>query len=278
MSVELPDFQHILLFVAALTGAGAIAGFTAGLLAIGGGIVLVPALFFIFSALGVDEAVRMHLAVGTSLSNIIVTAFLSARSHARRGAIDMDLLKRWAPGIVAGVFAGSAIAQLVEGRTLTAIFGTVALLMAAQMAFGRESWRISNDPPSGPALQAIGAVIGAVSALVGIGGGGLGVMILTLYNVPIHRAIGTSAAAGCIVGVAGTLGFIVGGWGQPGLPPFSVGFVNLLGMLVILPASMIFAPIGARAAHALPTRQLKLIFAAFLAVMSVRMIASVLVG
>lgn len=270
------DSAHIALFLAGLIIAGAFSGFIAGLLGVGGGIIIVPALYFILSALGVAESVRMHVAVGTSLATIIVTSLISARAHAARGALDMPLLKQWAPGILVGVSAGSGLALLMDGRTLTGLFALIALLMAVQMALGDRGLRIGNEPPQGLVAQAIAATIGAISALMGIGGGGLFVMALSLYGYPMHRAVGTAAAIGFLVGVPGTVGFMLGGWGDPLVPPFSAGYVNLLAALLLLPTSMLAAPLGARAAHAMPVRSLKLAFAVFLAVMSIRMFASIL--
>lgn len=276
MSTELLDPSHIAIFSVSLIVAGAFAGFIAGLLGVGGGIIVVPALFFILGALGVDEAVRMHVAVGTSLATIIVTSLISARSHAARGAVDMALLRQWTPGIIVGVSVGAGLALLIDGRTLTGLFASIALAMAVQMAFGNPDWRIADQPPRGLVAQAIAAVIGAISALMGIGGGALSILALSLYGYPIHRAVGTAAAIGSLIGVPGTIGFILGGWGDPALPPLSLGYVNLLAVLLILPTSMLFAPFGAKAAHALPVRSLKLAFAVFLAATSIRMFVSIL--
>lgn len=276
MQTALLDPLHIAVFSVALIVAGVFAGFIAGLLGVGGGIVVVPALFFILGALGVDEAVRMHVSVGTSLATIIVTSLISARSHAARGAVDMALLRQWTPGIILGVSAGAGLALLMDGRTLTGLFASIALVMAVQMAFGNPEWRVSNEPPRGLVAQAIAAIIGAVSALMGIGGGALSILALSLYGYPIHRAVGTAAAIGSLIGVPGTIGFILGGWGNPALPPLSLGYVNVLATLLILPTSMLFAPLGAKAAHALPVRSLKLAFAVFLAATSVRMFVSIL--
>jgi uncharacterized membrane protein YfcA len=276
MQTALLDPMHIAVFSIALIVAGGFAGFLAGLLGVGGGIIVVPALYFILSALDVSEAVRMHVAVGTSLAAIIVTSLISARSHAARGAVDMALLRQWTPGIIFGVAAGSGLALLMDGRTLTGLFASVALGMAVQMAFGNPDWRIADERPRGLTAQAIASVIGAVSALMGIGGAALSILALTLYGYPIRRAVGTAAAIGSLIGVPGAIGFILGGWGDPALPPFSLGYVNVLATLLILPTSMLFAPLGAKAAHALPVRGLKLAFAAFLAATSIRMFVSIL--
>ncbi len=272
------SWMEFLPYVAALLGTGVVAGFIAGLLGVGGGIVIVPVLFLLFTALGVPEDVRMHVAVGTSLSTIVFTSLSSIRAHNRKGAVDWDLLRSWAPGIVFGVLLGTALAAFFSGRVLTGFFGVVALLVAAWMAFSPTHLQLFAGMPRGIVKWLVTTVIGVISALMGIGGGTLSVPTMTLSGYPIHRAVGTAAAIGFIIGVPGTLGMIVGGWGREGLPPGSLGFVNLLGLALILPASMLTAPLGARAAHALPVRWLKLAFAVFLAVTAIRMIWSVLAG
>ncbi|WP_181700028.1 sulfite exporter TauE/SafE family protein [Chthonobacter albigriseus] len=269
------DLTHFALYAASLLATGALAGFVAGLLGVGGGIVIVPVLFYVFTLLGLDEDVKMHVAVGTSLSTIIATSAMSVRAHYRKGAVDVAMLKRWFVATVAGVVLGTVLASHVKGPTLTAVFGTVALIVSFHMAFSRPTWRIADAPPKGIGEQAIAAMIGMVSAMMGIGGGTLSVPTLTLFNYPIHRAVGTAAAIGFIIGVPGTIGFVIGGLGEPDLPPFSLGYVSLVGLALILPTSMAMAPWGARAAHALPTRKLKLAFAAFLFVTGLRMLASV---
>lgn len=278
MALEFLSVSDIALYVAALLATGVAAGFIAGLLGVGGGIVIVPVLYFVFTALGVSEAVKMQVAVGTSLSTIIFTSAMSVRAHHRRGAVDLDLLKNWAPGILVGVLAGTAIASVVGGIALTAVFGSVALIVAFYMAFSKPEWRLSDHLPGGIFKHAIATTIGLISALMGIGGGTLSVPTLTLSGYPIHRAVGTAAAVGFLIGVPGTIGMIVGGWGRPELPPFSLGFVSLIGLVLILPTSMAFAPLGARAAHALPVRGLRLAFAFFLAATSIRMLLKVFTG
>lgn len=270
------DLAHVLAYALSLLLTGAVAGFAAGLLGVGGGIVIVPVLFYVFSLLGIDEDVKMHIAVGTSLSTIIATSTMSVRTHHRKGAIDVAMLKRWFAATVAGVAVGSFLAAYVEGDALTAVFGTVALFVAAHMAFSRPTWRLSDHPPTGLAEQFSAFAIGTVSAMMGIGGGTLSVPFLTLFNVPIHRAVGTAAAIGLVIGVPGTIGFVLGGLGVPDRPPFSFGYVSLIGLALILPTSMLMAPYGARAAHALPVRKLKLAFAAFLFITGLRMLSSAL--
>ncbi|WP_181708288.1 sulfite exporter TauE/SafE family protein [Chthonobacter rhizosphaerae] len=268
------DLTEIAVLVVSLLVTGAVAGFVAGLLGVGGGIVIVPVLYYVFTLLDMDEDVKMHVAVGTSLSTIIATSAMSMRAHWRKGAVDTAMLKRWSVAIVVGVIAGTALASSVKGPALTAVFGAVALIVSAHMGFSRPHWRVSDHPPRGFGEQLIAAGIGMVSAMMGIGGGTLSVPTLTLFNYPIHRAVGTAAAIGFLIGIPGTIGFVIGGLGAEDLPPFSFGYVNLLGLALILPTSMLMAPYGARAAHALPTRKLKLAFAAFLFLTGLRMLAS----
>lgn len=262
---------QLALLVAGLALTGIVAGILAGLLGVGGGIVIVPVLYHVFSGIGIDEAVRMHLAVGTSLATIVATSMRSMRAHRAKGAVDADLLRGLALPIIAGVVLGSLIAGGVDGGALMAVFASVALIVAIHMAFGRESWRIADDFPAGFTRAAIGAVIGLISVLMGIGGGTLGVPILNLYNIPIHRAVGTATGFGLIIAVPGTIAMMMNGWGAPGLPPFSLGYVNLIGFALIVPTTILAAPWGARIAHAISRPALRRAFAVFLALTSLRM-------
>ncbi len=254
-----------------LLAVGAVSGVAAGLLGVGGGIIIVPVLYHLFTQLGIDEAVRMHLAVGTSLTTIIATSTTSIRAHAKRGAVDIGLLKSWGPAIFIGVLAGTAIAGFVRGSALTAVFAVMATIVSFYMAFGRPHWRIADQLPTGALRHAIAGFIGAVSAMMGIGGGTLSVPTLTLFGYPIHKAVGTAAAIGLIIGIPGTIGFVLAGWDVPNRPAWSLGYVNLLGVAALLPTSMLLAPVGARLAHSLDTRRLKQVFAAFLGLTALRM-------
>jgi len=265
------DLPNTLFFAFLLLAAGAVAGLTAGLLGVGGGIVIVPVLWHLFASLGIDEAVRMHVAVGTSLATIIATSASSVRAHHKRGAVDFDLLKSWGPWIFLGVIAGTAIAGHVRGPVLTAVFATVAAIVSLHMGFGRPEWRLAENLPTGAPKGLLAACIGAVSAMMGIGGGTLSVPILSLFGYPIHRAVGTAAAIGFIIGIPGALGFIWSGWGVQNLPPFSLGYISLIGFILILPTSTLLAPVGARLAHGLNTRNLKRVFAVFLGFTALRM-------
>ena len=257
-----------------LFATGAVAGLVAGLLGVGGGIVIVPVLFHVFSQLGIEPAVRMHLAVGTSLATIVVTAWRSARSHRARGAVDDTLLRSWLVPVLVGVLAGSAAARVASGAALTAVFACVALAVALHMAFGRESWRLGEALPGGAGRFALGGGVGFFSLLMGLGGGTLSVPVLTLFGVAIHRAVGTASALGMVIAVPGALAFAANGWTAPDLPPYSLGYVNLLGFALIVPATVLCAPLGARLAHAAPVPILRRLFALFLAATSLRMFAS----
>lgn len=269
------DLAHIALYAAALLFTGAAGGFVAGLLGVGGGIVIVPVLFHIFTLLGIDESVKMHLAIGTSLSTIILTSAMSVRAHWRRQVVDTAMLKRWSIAIFAGVVAGTLLASHVKGPVLMAVFGVVAFIVSLHMAFSKPNWRLADRLPGGIAEQAMAGGIGMISAMMGIGGGTLSVPTLSLFGYPIHKAVGTAAAIGVIIGVPGTIGFVLSGLGESGLPPFSVGYVSLLGLALITPTSIVMAPVGAWAAHTLPVRGLKLAFAAFLFATALRMLWTV---
>ncbi|MEH6632867.1 MAG: sulfite exporter TauE/SafE family protein [Halopseudomonas aestusnigri] len=255
---------------------GIVAGLIAGLLGVGGGIVIVPVLYHLFSLIGVDESVRMHTAVGTSLATILITGFASARSHYKKGAVDLDLLKTWGPAIAIGVIVGVVVGGNIGGTALISVFAIVALLVALNMAFRSENNHISDNLPGTPFKQMIGVLIGGFSVLMGIGGGTLSVPILTLFNYPIRKAVATASAIGLIIAVPGVLGYIYYGLDLPGRPDFSFGYVNLVGFALIIPTSGFFAPIGAKIAHAIPPRLLRLSFALFLFITSLRMMYDLL--
>lgn len=266
----------LLPYALALATTGLVAGIIAGLLGVGGGIVIVPVLFHVFTALDIDLSIRMHLAVGTSLATIIPTSIMSARAHYRRGSVDIDLMKSWGPAVLVGVATGTILAGPLSGRILTAIFATVAILVAVNMAFNRAGAKVSDHLPQGPAKWGIGAVIGTFSALMGIGGGTLSVPILSAFNYPIRRAVGTAAAIGLIISIPGTIGFTLNGLGESLLPPFSLGYVSLIGFACIVPCSMLTAPVGARIAHTIDMLMLRRAFALFLGLTSLRMYWSLL--
>ncbi|SDH51969.1 sulfite exporter TauE/SafE family protein [Roseospirillum parvum] len=270
------DPLYLTLLAALLAATGGVAGVLAGLLGVGGGIVIVPVLYHLFAALGIEPEVRMHVAVATSLATIVLTSISSARAHWRRGSIDVDLLKSWGPWIFLGVLAGTALAVMVEGRVLSAVFAVVALAVAADMAFRPEGTALFKGLPRGPARVATAGTIGAVSAMMGIGGGTLSVPTLSLCRFPIRRAVGTASAIGLIIAVPAVIGFLSSGHDVPGRPPLTLGYVNLLGFALIVPATVLSAPLGARLAHAISPLWLRRAFALFLALTGGRMMIDLL--
>ncbi|WP_373085676.1 sulfite exporter TauE/SafE family protein [Sneathiella sp.] len=257
-----------------LAATGLAGGLLAGLLGVGGGIVIVPVLYNVLPFFGIEDDVRMHVAVGTSLATIIPTSISSARSHYKKGAIDMELLKKWGPFIFLGVVGGTIVAGMVNGFVLTLVFAVLALIVAANMAFRPASAHLATKLPKSPIKELIAGLIGWFSAMMGIGGGTFTVPILTLFNYPIRNAVGTAAAIGLIIAVPGTIGFILSGMGGPKLPGGNIGYVNILGFFMIVPMSVIFAPIGAKIAHSINGVLLKKAFAFFLFATSLRMFYS----
>ncbi|WP_321397434.1 sulfite exporter TauE/SafE family protein [Emcibacter sp.] len=265
--------ENILGFVVLLASASACAGILAGMLGVGGGIILVPVLHFIFGKFGISEDVAMHMAVGTSLTTIVPTSIVSARSHHGKGAVDFALLKAFAPTIIIGVVAGSALADTLRGQVLSIIFGVVALFIAIRLAVIRKETTARNK--DGAAIKVIGGfLIGGVSALMGIGGGTFSVAVLSKLGYGIHRAVGTSAAIGLLIALPGSIGFMITGTGTPGLPPYSIGYVNLLAVLCVIPATMLATPFGVRIAHWMPDSKLRITFSLVLGVMAIRMLVT----
>jgi uncharacterized membrane protein YfcA len=254
-----------------MVATGCVAGVLAGLFGIGGGIVIVPVLEAVLGFLGVDPAIRMHVAVATSLATIIPTSISSARAHHRRGAVNVDVVKRWAVFVLVGALLGAWIAAQVHSRVLAAVFATLALLVALKMVFLPTSRNLTESVPSAPWVFVIPAAIGCFSSMMGIGGGTFSVMTLTLFNEPIHRAVGTAALFGLVISLPGTLGFILTGLGDPRLPPASLGYVNLLGLAAIAPTTVLMAPLGARIAHGFTAKKLSVFFGLFLVVVSLRL-------
>ena len=259
------------MLVVTMLATGCVAGVLAGLFGIGGGIIIVPVLEAALGFLGVDSAIRMHVAVATSLATIIPTSISSARAHHRRKSVDFDIVRRWAIFVLIGALLGAWIAAQVHSRVLAMVFAALALLVALKMVFLPETRNLTDAVPRGPLVSAIPTAIGCFSSMMGIGGGTFSVMTLTLFNEPIHRAVGTAALFGLIISLPGTVGFIATGWGDVRLPPGSLGYVNLVGFALIAPATVLTAPIGAKIAHDLSQKRLGMFFGAFLLVVSLRM-------
>lgn len=266
----------VLPFVLALGLTGAVAGILSGLLGVGGGIVVVPVLFWVFKALGYAPELGMQMAVGTSLVTVAVTALSSARAHHSRGSVDIGIVRRWAPWMVLGALGGGSVAGLVDGALLLVVFGTVALLVAWNMARAK-GFTIADALPERRGVQpAMAGSVGLVSAMMGIGSGTLGVPLMSAFSVPVHRAVGTAAALGLMIGVPGALAMAFFGLGVEGRPPFSLGFINLIAVVLILPLSVYCAPLGTRIAHALPPVWIKRAFAVFLCITALRMLTNAL--
>lgn len=259
------------LFATSLVITGAIAGVVAGFLGVGGGIVIVPVLYLLFGAIDVDAAVCMHLAVGTSLATFLVTASVSALGHHRRGAVDGDLLKRWGVAIFLGVVVGASLGGFADGRLLTGAFATLALVVALHLFFGREDFRLGDRLPAWPRLQMAGALIGGVSAMIGIGGGTMSVPYLAAFGYPMARAVGTAAAIGLIIGVPGAIVFGIAGLEAPLRPAYSLGYISLPAFALISLGTLFATPFGVRLAHRVGARTLKIAFAFFLVATSLRM-------
>jgi uncharacterized membrane protein YfcA len=263
---------QLALLGATLLAAGLVAGTLAGLLGVGGGIVVVPVLYHGFSVLGVDPDVRTHVAVATSLATVAVTAFRSARSHHELGAVDTRILADWIPAVVVGSALGTALVAALGGRALTGVFATIAMLVSLHMAFGRNSWRIADAPPRGPASWPLAGAVGFVSVMMGLGGGTVGVPTLTLLGAPMRRAIATAAGLGSAIAIPGAIGLALAGIGVAGRPPGCIGYLNLFGFALIVPTTWLTAPLGARFAHAVSQRTLRRGFAFFLALVALRML------
>jgi uncharacterized membrane protein YfcA len=263
--------------IAALVAAGATGGLIAGLLGVGGGIVLVPALDLALIAAGVDHAVSLHVAVATSMATIVPTAISSARAHARRNAVDFAVVKRWAVPIVVGALAGSLAASRVNGNVLAAVFGTVALISALKMLLPLDRVVLRRSLPGGVIGALIPAFIGAVSAMMGIGGGTLSVPTMTLCGEPVHKAVGTAALLGLWIALPATAGYLLARPAEAAaLPPLTIGYVSLAGFALVAPVSWLVAPFGAKLAHSLDQRKLSAAFGLFLLIVATRMLYRVL--
>jgi uncharacterized membrane protein YfcA len=268
--------SYIAVLVLALLAGGLVTGFLAGLLGIGGGGVLVPVLYETFTALDVPESVRMHMVLGTSFAVIVPTALRSFRSHLAKGAVDTDLLRRIGPFVVAGVVVGAAFVSSASGTALKWVWIVCGSLLAVKMALGRDDWRLGNDLPGRGVMQGIAFAIGLVSTLMSIGGGMFFVSVLTLYGRSIISAVATSSGLGPMIAVPGLIGYIWAGWNASDLPPFSLGYVSLLSAALIIPTSVLAAPYGVRTAHGISKRKLELAFAAFLALIALRLLISII--
>ena len=260
----------------ALVATGIFAGILAGLLGVGGGIVIVPVLFFLFQSFGVSPESAMLVATATSLATIVPTSISSIRSHNQKGNVDFDLLKRWSLFILIGVLVGSWLVTRVDGTWLTVLFGVIAVLSALNMLFRTGKSALYQQLPGTAGQTLMGTSIGFFSSMVGIGGGTISVPLLTLYNYPAHKAVGTAAAIGLIISLPGALTMLVMGTTPSDAPAATVGYVNLIGFICIVPLTVLFAPLGASLAAKLDAVKLKKIFAIVLLITGIRMLAQVI--
>lgn len=270
MTATLSEVLPLLLFLM-IVGAGA--GVLAGLLGVGGGIVLVPAFYHLFTGMGYEPPQLMQICVATSLATIVFTSLRSMAGHRKKGALDEAVLKSWGPGIVIGAVIGMFTASSLKSDALMAIFGVMGCGVGLWMALGKAHWRLGSEMPKGPVRAILSPLLGFFSVLMGIGGGSLGTPIMTLYNMPIHRAVGTAAGFGLLIAAPAVLGFLSSGWAIEGKPPYTFGLVNLPAFAVIVAMTFFTAPLGVKLAHSVNPKMLRRIFALFISVIALRMLA-----
>ena len=267
-----------------LVAVGALSGFLAGVFGIGGGAILVPVFYECFRIAGVPLEVRMPLCIGTSLAIIIPTSISSWRAHYLRGAVDTEILKAWWLPVLAGVIAGSVTARYAPERLFKIVFVAVAWSAAARLLLARATWKFGDDLPKGPLMKAYGFFVGILSTLMGIGGGLFSNLLMTFYGRPIHQAVATSSALAVLISIPGALGYVYAGWPAaarfPDVAalqlPFALGYVSLIGAVLVMPLSLLTAPLGVRAAHAMSKRTLEMAFGTYLFIVGSRFVISLL--
>lgn len=268
------DMMTLAMMAALLLALGAFAGVLAGLLGVGGGIILVPAFFYVFSALGFDSPELMQICLGTSLATIIVTSLRSVAAHSKKDAVAWPILRGWGIGIAIGATLGVLVATSLRSEVLQAIFGVLVIVVGLYMTLARESWRLGPEMPRGVLRAVLSPMIGFLSVLMGIGGGSFGVPTMTLFGVPIHRAVATAAGFGVIIAVPSVIGFLL--VDVVVAPPFTVGAVNFLAFGLVVAMTMITAPWGAALAHKMDAKRLKRIFGVFLLLIAFNMLRKAL--
>ncbi len=270
-------WHEILWLALAIIVGGVIAGLLAGLFGIGGGSVIVPVLYEVFRLLGVPDEVRLQLCVGTSIAIIVPTAIRSYLAHRAKGLVIAGVIRRWALPAVVGVAVGAAIAAFAPSAVFTLAFVVIASFIGMKLLFAGDRWNLGADLPDGAPMTLYGFGIGLGGSLMGVSGGALSTIVLTLYGRPIHNAVATSAGIGVPITIAGAIGFILAGLPhQALLPPFSLGFVSLIGLALMAPVSSFVAPYGARLAHRLSRRTLEVAFGCFLLLVSLRFLVSLI--
>ena len=271
---SIPTGELLLLAIGLLMAGGA-TGLLAGVFGVGGGIIIVPILYELFRVVGTDEAVRMPLAIGTSLAIIIPTSIRSFKAHYTKGAVDLALLKTWALPVISGVILGTLVARFAPPMLFKVMFVTIAVFSSFRLLFARDSWALKGDMPTGFIMRLYGGMIGFLSSLMGIGGGQLCNVFMMLYRRPIHQAVATSSGLGVLISIPGALGYVFAGWPKMEiLPPFSLGYVSLIGLALFIPTSVLMAPIGVNLAHRLSKKKLEKAFGLFLLAVIVRFLWS----
>jgi uncharacterized protein len=284
MSVAGLNASELVELALLLVAVGALSGFLAGVFGIGGGAILVPVFYECFRLAGVPLEARMPLCVGTSLAIIIPTSIRSFRAHYARGAVDMEILKQWWLPVVIGVIAGSVTARYAPERLFKIVFVMVAWSAAARLLLARDTWKFGDDVPKGPLMKLYGFFVGLLSTLMGVGGGLFANLLMTFYGRPIHQAVATSSALAVLISIPGAIGYVYAGWPAaanfPGVTalqlPFAVGYVSLIGAVLVMPTSLLTAPLGVRAAHAMSKRTLETAFGCYLFIVGSRFVISLL--
>jgi uncharacterized protein len=269
-----------------LVAVGALSGFLAGVFGIGGGAVLVPVFYECFRLAGVPLDARMPLCIGTSLAIIIPTSIRSYRAHHARGAVDMEILRSWWVPVLIGVGLGSLIARYAPDRLFKIVFLVVAYSASARLLLARENLKLGDDLPKGPLMKVYGFVVGLLSTLMGIGGGLFANLLMTFHGRPIHQGVATSAALAVLISIPGALGYVYAGWPAaahyPDVTalqwPFALGYVSLIGAVLVMPTSLLTAPLGVRAAHAMSKRTLEIAFGCYLFLVGTRFTIALISG
>lgn len=272
------DITLLAQMLALLIAVGGFAGVLAGLLGVGGGIVLVPAFFFVFDALGLAGPQLMQLCVATSLATIVVTSARSVASHNKKGAVDWDVLRDWAPGVVLGAGAGVLVVAQLDTLTMQVVFGTLAFVIGLYMALGQAWWLLADDLPRGVKRVLIAGSMGLLSVLIGVGGGSMGVPLMTLHGRPMHQAVGTAAGFGFLIAAPSVLGFLFVAMPASDQPPLTIGVVNLPAFAIVVAMTFLTAPLGAKLAHRLEPQSLRRVFAVFLLLLAANMLREAVSG
>lgn len=274
----MPEMSLLLPMLFLLLLIGGLAGVLAGLLGVGGGIVLVPAFFFAFQTLGYDGPQLMQVCLATSLATIIVTSVRSVLSHNKKDAVDWQILRSWAPGIVVGAVLGMLVASSLRSTTLQGLFGGLAMVIGLYMLAGRSHWRLGQAMPTGSKRAALSPSVGFLSVLMGIGGGSFGVPLMSLFNIPIHRAVATAAGFGVVIAVPAVMGFLLLEIDPAQRPPYTIGAVNLVAFVIVIAMTLITAPWGVKLAHAMDPKPLKRLFGGFLLLVALNMLRKAFLG